>query len=510
MAQAPPSMPMNDSHEDHLSKAQENSPAYRALQEHHLITSSFRVRNALDLDTRKANSTLATNYAKRAFCTVACLPYECVASKNFMVDDGNVMMAKESNEYVFYGPGVHRIIDPFTSVGQQVSIKEEEVISWGNRCIVTVPQGYIGLCDDRGQPVLLPPGMHQWKSDTLKFVKKIDLASHVIELGPWTLVTVDEGYSAISQDNGRQVILEGGRTHMLTHRQWKFEKFISQKIQTNDLQRVEATTGDNVVLSTTATVNWLIKDVALAAKMAAETMKSDGGAMHGGDIEKLRGDVLKQAQASLSCFIGTVRYGSSVDVSAAVSKSASAVNLDGAGAGGRGGGGGMGGMENLYDVAKLNSAVTHANEICNRYGIEIISINIISAVPVDKRLQEALAKGAVAAAEAEQAEVAASGNARALLIKTQSEADAQLVSAKADADAARIRAAGETDAALKLETSSVAVDLAKIEKCGLATSDKATFFFGAAGPSELPALLSNPHVVSSQTQRPGGGGLFGR
>ena len=39
-------------------------------------------------------------------------------------------------------------------------------------------------------------------------------------------------------------------------RQWKFEKFISQKIQTNDLERVEATTGDNVVLSTTATVNW--------------------------------------------------------------------------------------------------------------------------------------------------------------------------------------------------------------------------------------------------------------
>ena len=48
--------------------------------------------------------------------------------------------------------------------------------------------------------------------------------------------------------------------------------FISQKIQTNDLERVEATTGDNVVLSTTATVNWLIADVALAARMAAETM----------------------------------------------------------------------------------------------------------------------------------------------------------------------------------------------------------------------------------------------
>merc|ERR1712014_437770 len=164
-------------------------------------------------------------------------------------------------------------------------------------------------------------------------------------------------------------------------------------------------------------------------------------------------------------------------------------------------------MENLYDTTKLQNAVTHANDICNRYGIEIISINIISAVPSDQRLQEALAKGAVAAAEAEQAEVAASGNARALLIKTKSEADAQLVSAKAEAESARIRASGETDAARTLETSSVAVELARIEQCGKATSNKATFFFGANGPSELPAILANPGIVSRphETSKTGGG-----
>merc|ERR1712216_740643 len=369
-----------------------------------------------------------------------------------------------------------------------------------------VPQGFIGLCEDRGQPVLLPPGMHQWKSDTLKFLKKVDLAKHVIDLGPLTLVTVDEGYSAVSQDNGRQVILEGGKTHMLTHRQWKFEKFISQKIQTNDLERVEATTGDNVVLSTTATVNWMISDVTLAARMACDTMAPDGMPMKGGDIGKLRLDVLKQAQASLSCFIGTVRYGSAVDPSAALAlgkdgKPQSKASLDHHG-------GSMGGMENLYDVKKIQNAVEHANSICNRYGV---SINIISAVPVDKRLQEALAKGAVAAAEAEQAEVAAAGNARALLIKTQSEADAQIVTAKAEAESTRIRAHGETDAAKTLETSSVAVELARIEQCGKATSDKATFFFGAGGPAELPSLLANPGVVNKHDgPGPRSGGLFGR
>lgn len=261
----------------------------------------------------------------------------------------------------------------------------------------------------------------------------------------------------------------------------------------------------------------MIGDVALAARMAAETMKQDGMPVKGGDIEKLRLDVLKQAQASLSCFIGTVRYGSAVDPSAAVAfgkdgKSTSRANLDQINPAPPGSS--MGGMENLYDVTKLQNAVDHANSICSRYGFTIISINIISAVPVDKRLQEALAKGAVAAAEAEQAEVAASGNARALLIKTRSEADAQIVSAQAAAESARIRASGETDAAKKLETSNVAVELARIDQCGRATSNKATFFFGAGGAGELPALLSNPGIVRAMDHRtaspPKGGGLFGR
>jgi len=351
-------------------------------------------------------------------------------------------------------------------------------IEWGDRTIVTVPEGYVGLCEDRGQPVLLPPGMHQWKSDTLMFTEHIDLAMHVIELGPWTLVTVDEGYWAVTQDNGRQVVLEGGRSYMLTHRQWKFERFVSQKIQTNDLEKVHATTGDNVVLSTTATVNWIISDVLLAARMAVETMHLDGSPVKSGDTVKggdLREDVLKQAQASLSAFIGTVRYGSAVDASAAISlaKGNSSANVSTSQSC-------MGGMENLYDVTKLQSAVDHANAICHKYGVNIISINVISAVPIDVGLQEALAKGAVASAEAEQAEVAASGNARALIIKARSEADARLVRAKAGAAAARITAMGETDAAKTLETSEVAVELARIKHCGDATSSKATFFFGGA------------------------------
>merc|ERR1740130_1846349 len=125
---------------------------------------------------------------------------------------------------------------------------------------------------DRGQPLLLPPGLHQWDSPTIEFENLIDLSTSVIRMGPYTLVTVDEGYSAVTQDNGAQKVLEGGRSFMLTHRNWKFEKFMTQKLQTNDVGPITVTTGDNVPFETKATVNWRIENVQLAAKMAANTM----------------------------------------------------------------------------------------------------------------------------------------------------------------------------------------------------------------------------------------------
>merc|ERR1719456_1005683 len=98
------------------------------------------------------------------------------------------------------------------------------------------------------------------------------------------------------------------------------------------------------------------------------------------------------------------------------------------------------------------------------------------------------------------------------MIRTQAEADAARISAEADADAERIRATGSKDAAHQLEASAVAVELARIQKAGEAISDKQSFFFGAAGPAELPAILSNSALVSRCNDAPAKGSkgrLFG-
>lgn len=248
---------------------------------------------------------------------------------------------------------------------------------------------------------------------------------------------------------------------MLTHRNWKFEKFLTQKIQTDDLRSMRATTADNVVLEVTANISWVIADVGLAAKMATDTMSSGGD-----DLQQIKVDVFKQCSASLSAFIGGLVYAEKVGVSAASSKAAGAA---------------------VFDSSRMASAVAHANEVCKRYGVEIIGINIISAFPKDQRLSDALAAGAVAQANAEQAEAAARGQTKALMITTQGQADATRIKAEADLDAAR-----------KLEQSPIAVELARMQKAGEAISDKHALFFGAANPSTLPGLLANPAVVQAK------------
>jgi hypothetical protein len=143
----------------------------------------------------------------------------------------------------------------------------------------------------------------------LQFVDFVDLTDSVIPLGPSTLLTIDQGYMAVTQDNGKQIILDGGSFYLLTHRNWKFERFISTKIQTNELKRIEAASADIVVMLVDVTVLWFIDDVVTAVRMSAEAMDVGGIKSTGSnDILKLRNDVLKQAKASLAFFIGTINF----------------------------------------------------------------------------------------------------------------------------------------------------------------------------------------------------------
>jgi hypothetical protein len=93
---------------------------------------------------------------------------DCFLKSQFLVPEGHVRCAKNDDDgtFLLFGPGVHRHHNPFLRLEALVALTAP-LIRFGNRTIVTVPQGSIGFATDRGQPVLLPPGMHQWSSNTL-------------------------------------------------------------------------------------------------------------------------------------------------------------------------------------------------------------------------------------------------------------------------------------------------------------------------------------------------------
>eukprot|EP01024_Parvocaulis_polyphysoides_P067768 TRINITY_DN8151_c0_g2_i4.p1 TRINITY_DN8151_c0_g2~~TRINITY_DN8151_c0_g2_i4.p1 ORF type:complete len:498 (-),score=75.05 TRINITY_DN8151_c0_g2_i4:46-1539(-) len=427
----------------HHISALEDSPSYHILKEAGLLTTKYRKKDFKDLEVMKANS------SKQEIATYKCI-FPCffrLCYTDLDIPQRHVQMLRDNQgQNYFAGPGMHYFYSYPGTV--EVLGKPKELrghIVNGDRAIVVVDQGFVGLGWDNGQPVLLPPGIHEWQSDTLFFNKLIELNSNVIQLGPYTLVTVDEGYAGISQNNGRQIILDGGKVFLLDHRNWKFEKFISLKIQTDNLQQIKATTADNVIMSVTSTVNWRIIDVYTVARLAAETM---GGSSQGQlqDISKLRKDVLKQAEASLASFIGQVNYSGNFQLAAAIQKKGTNASL----------GLPVEGSSLQTSDTELNnpmfsrdgimSAVEHANEITETYGVKIISINIISADPADKQLERALASGAVSAAEALQAETAARGQSKATFIEAEAKAQAAKVEAEGQAQALMIKAQAEGEA----------------------------------------------------------------
>jgi hypothetical protein len=126
-----------------------------------------------------------------------------------------------------------------------------------------------------------------------------------------------------------------------------------------------------------------------------------------------------------------------------------------------------------------------------------MSINIISATPVDQLLTRALASGAVASAEALQAETQARGRARAIAIEAEAEsgrskiealgiAEAEVIKAKGAAEAEKLKADGSRQAAELLGTSEVAVELAKMDRSAKMLNGGEKYFFG-----QEPSMLSN-------------------
>merc|ERR1712137_437165 len=151
----------------------------------------------------------------------------------------------------------------------------------------------------------------------------------------------------------------------------------------------------------------------------------------------------------------------------------------------------------LFDLGRMQTCLAHANAVTSTYGVTILSINVVAAVPADKQLMVSLAQGAVAAAEAQKFEIVAKGKAAAAKIEARGIAEAEVLKARGDAEAERVRADGHKSAAESMAASELAVKLAMIDRTGVALGSNKAFFFGA-DPKNVGELLT-AHIATTST-----------
>merc|ERR1719482_1960191 len=134
----------------------------------------YKISSTDAIDTLPGHATVAGNALVKFLAWVfpGCLVFgPCLYRgfvKAFEVPRGCIQPFSDGRGgFGFFGPGLHRIVDPALKLVGKVRQLTEAVIKNGNLTIVTVPQGNLGFALDQGEPVLLPPGLHYIHSDAL-------------------------------------------------------------------------------------------------------------------------------------------------------------------------------------------------------------------------------------------------------------------------------------------------------------------------------------------------------
>ena len=109
----------------------EDSPSYEILLSHNLLTSNYRISTGTELELIKGNSTRLNNFLTSIFCC----PLLCFGFvKNCEVENGRLKHGYDGRgNYLFFGPGVHQIWEPWTNIATSSVCKYNEMKESYNR-----------------------------------------------------------------------------------------------------------------------------------------------------------------------------------------------------------------------------------------------------------------------------------------------------------------------------------------------------------------------------------------
>lgn len=426
--------------------------------------------------------------------------YACCCSQGVMVPNGTLGKLKDENDFVFLKPGYHR----FSAFGQEylgevTTNDPDRAVIHGSAGFVTITEGHIGTLLVGSTFRLLAPGVYEWNSPAVRFLQSVDVTGKVANLGPFTLVTIDDGTVAVTYHNGDLRILGANdrapssevpdvassppmmrseesddvrptkrivagsvvetrqqRTFFLDDPKWIYSTSLSLKEQTDKLEGNDLLSRDNVEILMVAMSQWRICDAYRAINNCAE------------DMEKIRVKVNQLVRATIARIVAGTNIGA--------------------------GGGGTGATVNhgenhdeQNDLAHLmlsDTARSHMKELStnlSRLGVQVHGVYIPERYFKNNDLRQEIARQAVIGIKAEAERSAADAASYAMVAKARAEAEAIAELAKAHSDAGKLLGA-PTETAARMA-------LSEITAKSLSGAN-ITIFSGA--PDQMPFMFTAP------------------
>jgi regulator of protease activity HflC (stomatin/prohibitin superfamily) len=422
------------------ARATDDSSAFGFLDgaERQLFCTKYQIEDA-DAIQLLPESSCGTKLAKTVGClAVPGLGWLYGLCNLKLIPKGDIGMVMNSGRPELIGPGWHAVVEPLRKWQGKVSLSDE-VIQFATKEIITVKDGFVGLAWDRGEPVLLPPGMHQWDSSTLKFEKTFDRKNAKLEIGPFTFCTIQKGDVGVSFDRGELSLLPAGY-HVLKHALHKFSHNISVRQQFDALKSSKLLSQDTVELDLDATVSWQVED-------------AEAAALNARNMDHLRELVHRQARAALSECVFKMAVSTSSNAPSGLSQSADSVLgstvVDGGVAApiepeelGRT----ESRTQEAQSVSSLSEATSSEETLrqCNAelmtIGVKINKIAIVKLDITDVEVLRVLAKGATIAVAIREKRKVAEVEAESTVLQARAKAEGRRLEAQAEAYAERQRA----------------------------------------------------------------------
>lgn len=305
---------------------------------------------------------------------------------------------------------------------------------------VTVYEGELGLSQNTntGEYIILPPGRHVLLSPFHNFTQCVKINDKVVNLGPFTIVTVNTNEVAVTYKDGVLTILKEGR-HMLDSATHIYKNHVSTKQQINKIQNIQVNTADNVPLHVDADVFYQIT--------RPETALNELQDIEQAVIERAENALAQVFLHHILMDISPISFNMDAKIdsqpvlhldSESTKKSKDAPR-------------GIGNIVNEF----LNALSVNLDKL----GIKLLNVGITAFSIRDKGLEQQLGQQAVTWVKTTAALQTAENNKKVTITNAQAQAESSKIIAEGDANASRIRAEGFFNAGKILENSKVAQNI---------------------------------------------------